>query len=602
MVTPQRGALPADLALVLAAEPDPGAVALRLEAIAGQVLAARVSVVLDRGAPACPTRASCGPHTICEPLTWADVSSGALEAVREDTQSCFDEEDAEHARLLAAHGALAIAQATERDQHASTALQLARQQALASAALPFVALADDDGHPSFVNSRAGEAGIEIGEGGLWAVLARGRDVQTEQVRRVVSDDGSWSGDIELGGSQPSRIAHVVIFALRDPSTGEGLGTGWIAEEVTALKQTEEDLREASARLERFRSLVEASGDFIAIAALDGSVVYVNPAGRRLVGFPPDIDVTTTTIVDYLTPEGIAASLEIEQPAVQSEGHWEGESTLLHRPDGRAVPVAIASFLMYDGTGEPFALATVQRDISERKANEDALRALAEQRQALLERLVRAQAEERAEIANDVHDDPVQALAAVDLRLGLLARKLGDQAPQLLPALVPVQESVTGATRRLRGLIFNLQPPDFDHGLTFALDQAAHDIFDGSSTLWTVRAEHEPVAPDATRAVAYRVAREAMTNARKHARANTVAVSVRERDGGLEVSVTDDGVGISEGPFASSPGHRGLGSMRDRAEIAGGRWDLTESPTGGVEVLCWLPLSSPDPIGPGSAPR
>lgn len=101
-----------------------------------------------------------------------------------------------------------------------------------------------------------------------------------------------------------------------------------------------ELRAAKADLTRFRALVESSRDFIAIAGLDARVLYVNPAGRAMVGLTPDVDVTTTTIRDYLTPEGIERSERIEQPAVVEHGHWEGESTL-RGPDGTPVPVEIA---------------------------------------------------------------------------------------------------------------------------------------------------------------------------------------------------------------------------------------------------------------------
>ena len=65
------------------------------------------------------------------------------------------------------------------------------------------------------------------------------------------------------------------------------------------------LRGKNEELLRFRALVETSGDFIAIALTDGTVTYVNPAGRQLVGLPADADVTTTSITDYLTEDGIA---------------------------------------------------------------------------------------------------------------------------------------------------------------------------------------------------------------------------------------------------------------------------------------------------------
>ena len=109
---------------------------------------------------------------------------------------------------------------------------------------------------------------------------------------------------------------------------------------------------------------------------------------------PDLDVTSTSIADYLTPEGLQLSVEIEQPAVVE--HLRGRVHPARLAGGAPIPVVIASFLMRDvETGEPFALATVQRDVTERLAAETALRDLADQRQALLNRLVDAQDAERA---------------------------------------------------------------------------------------------------------------------------------------------------------------------------------------------------------------
>jgi signal transduction histidine kinase len=247
--------------------------------------------------------------------------------------------------------------------------------------------------------------------------------------------------------------------------------------------------------------------------------------------------------------------------------------------------------MYDG-GEPFALATVQRDITDRIAYEGALRKLVVQRQGLLNRLVQAQAEERAEIARDVHDDTVQVLAAVDLRLGLLRRRLDQEAPGLSDALGPVEDSVARATDRLRALLFSLEPPDLDAGLAAALRAAVDEIFQDTRTRCAVDGEEEPAASGSTTALAFRIAREALINVRKHADAATVQVTVAGRHGGLEVSIADDGVGLGPGPVESSPGHHGLTSMRDRADIAGGTWDIRARPERGTEVVFWLPVAPP----------
>ena len=226
------------------------------------------------------------------------------------------------------------------------------------------------------------------------------------------------GDVPVGGVVLLAAALVVGIGRAMYTVARNRGT---AESAISFKDAE---------LVRFQSLVETSDDFIAMARPDGRMMYVNPAGRRLVGIGGR-DVRRMTIADFLTEEGLVTSVEVEQPAVVRHGRWSGQSTLRDHRGGPPIPVAISSFLMRDPeTGDPFALATVQRDISDRVAAESALEWLAEERQRLLDRLVQAQEDERARIASDVHDDSVQALAAVELRLGLLRRQLGDDRPEL----------------------------------------------------------------------------------------------------------------------------------------------------------------------------
>ena len=470
--------------------------------------------------------------------------------------------------------------------------ELIKFEALADASDNLVGIIDSDDRVVYVNPQVLRYGIDALSHDVWATAgAIVGEAGTEAIRRGLESEGRWSGDLSLTLPDRTVIGQLDAFRLTHPETGADLGSGWIAKDVTELRTTEAALREANVDLKQYKALVEASPDFIAIAGLDGAVKYVNPGGRELIGLDPDVDVTKTTIDDYLTPEGIEASQEVEQPAVVADGHWEGESTLRnHR--GPAIPVAIASFLMRDvETGEPFALATVQRDITERLAAEKSLRELIGQRQALLSRLVDAQDAERTRIAADVHDDPVQALAAVDLRLGLMERRLRERAPDLLETLEPLQASVSGATERLRSLLFDLEPPDLHDGLTGALRRAAEEIFEGTGTRWSVDGEREPEVPDAVRAIAYRIAKEMLNNARKHADAHHVTVVITGRDGGLEVSVIDDGVGLAE-PVRQTPGHRGLFTMQDRAEIAGGWCTLTTPAGGGTVVTTWLPGTAP----------
>ena len=115
-----------------------------------------------------------------------------------------------------------------------------------------------------------------------------------------------------------------------------------------------------------------------------------------------------------------------------------------------------------------------------------LRALTEARQrALSERLVEAQDDERARIAADVHDDSVQALAAVDLRLGALRNRLRGSSPEEARAVEAAQDTVHAAAVRLRHLLFELETPVLDATLAEGLRDAAAHVFEESGVTWSV---------------------------------------------------------------------------------------------------------------------
>ena len=541
-------------------------------------------------------------HGLRMPLRSRGRTIGAADFVRGDALGSFDEQDIAFAQELADRFALAHDNALLHAEQRSVMRTLLNFQFLADASDDLIAIADDRGRATYVNPRLRTAGLTLPDGDVWSGVARyfGEE-RTAQMRAAMDAGERWRGDVTLPVPEPlanqvdsptetaELLVHTEVFPLSAPDTREPTGFAWIAQDVTRLRATERRLRRADAELGQFQALVEASRDFIAIAGLDGKVSYLNPGGRALVGLGPDDDLTSTTIADYLTAEGLEQSLAVEQPAVREHGSWQGESTLRHFGGGPPVPVAIASFLMHDpDTGAPFGLATVQRDMTERVAAERSVRRLSEHRQALLERLVEAQETERAKIAGDVHDDPVQALAVVDLRLGLLQRRIKEQAPQLLDAVGAVQETVVAATQRLRALLFDLEAPDLDHGLAPALERAAEELFRDTGTRVEVAADSEPPADRSLRTVAFRIAREALVNARKHSGAEHVWVTVRDSDGGLAVQVADDGVGLGRGPLRSAPGHHGVTGMRDRASLAGGEVVLADRPGGGALVSLWLP--------------
>lgn len=395
------------------------------------------------------------------------------------------------------------------------------------------------------------------------------------------------------------LVGLVVVSLTDGTWAAlGLFTAGVVVAIgRALLTLREDQQEADALLgssarerERFASLVEASTDFIGITDLDGSVVYLNPAGRAMTGIPADVDVRGMDGYAFRPADQLRRTRDVVLPTLKTAGHFESASWLRHQAGGPPIPVLSHSFLMRSPrTGKAFALGSIQRDVRELNAAHDELQRLADERQDLLTRLVQAQDDERSRIAADVHDDSVQALAAVQLRLGLLERQVGgilDEAQQR--SLATVVETVAGATARLRHLLFDLESPARRTDLVTALEEAAAYVLDDSGVAWSVDGPRSTDLPEAVRVTAYRVAKEALVNVRKHADASRVRVEVVEDGRGVTVSVLDDGRGIPADHVESQPGHHGLPSVRDRATVAGGHVDVGPSPGGGTRLEVWLP--------------
>jgi signal transduction histidine kinase len=217
-----------------------------------------------------------------------------------------------------------------------------------------------------------------------------------------------------------------------------------------------------------------------------------------------------------------------------------------------------------------------------------LRDVTEERRRLLSHVVAAREEERVRIANDVHDDTVQAMLAIEIKLQQLRRHL--TSTRQVEVSDELQEMIHGATERLRHIIFELQPPGLPRGgLAGAVADFATALFEGSATRLGIAARLETEPRPETGVVLYRILQEALRNVMRHATAPTCSVRLIDADGGVTASVEDDGVGFAVEDLENPrPGHRGMASIRERAQLSGG-WARVESrPGGGTTVTVWVP--------------
>lgn len=210
-----------------------------------------------------------------------------------------------------------------------------------------------------------------------------------------------------------------------------------------------------------------------------------------------------------------------------------------------------------------------------------------ERRRLLGHLIRAREEERAQVAADIHDDPLQKVAALKLRVGLL-RELAT-SPRQIEQIDVVEGTIGQVISSLRNLLFQLRPLTLDRdGLAATLRELLHRVGEEAGFSSTLRDEMETEPPPESRVTCYRIAQEALANIRKHARASFAEVHLRTEGGGTRVRIQDDGRGFDPERLSPRPGHLGLPDMRERAELAGGWLRVTSAPGAGTVVEFWIP--------------
>ncbi len=145
----------------------------------------------------------------------------------------------------------------------------------------------------------------------------------------------------------------------------------------AILETNNDItgrKQAEIENQRLRSIVESSSDFIGMATMEGEPFYLNPAGMKLVGLNSLEEIKTKNTGEFFFPEDLQQFTADIMPCVMETGSWRGEFRLKHFRTGDRIPVDYSVFTVkHPETGEPMGLATVTRDISDRKRAEEMLR-------------------------------------------------------------------------------------------------------------------------------------------------------------------------------------------------------------------------------------
>jgi two-component system sensor histidine kinase UhpB len=361
----------------------------------------------------------------------------------------------------------------------------------------------------------------------------------------------------------------------------------------------EELRPHRLDPDTYRSLVEGVPAILYIDEADDASTnrYTSPQVSGLLGFTPEEWSGDPELwFNRLHPDDRDRAIAAHRRSNATGERYQADYRLLAR-DGRVVWLRDEAALVRDASGNPLYWRGVMQDITEQKQTEEqlrwsleVLRRTVQQRRELSQRLESAQEEERRRIASDIHDDSIQVMSAVDMRLQILAH-LGPEG-STIDEVRDIQATVQQAIERLRHLLFELRPMALDRdGLVAALGEYVAHTGRQAGWTWEVTDELASEPPPDLRAIVYRIAQEAIGNAGKHAEASRMEVVVAGDRRSVSVTVRDDGHGFDAVAAAAEPepGHLGLATMVERAEVTGGHCRVTSAPGAGTTVGIWLPL-------------
>ena len=412
---------------------------------------------------------------------------------------------------------------------------------------------------------------EIGFTSVIIVPMVARERTLGAVTLVSAESGRRYGESDLGLAE--ELARRAAMAVDNARLYEEA-----RREISERERAEAEVRASRDHLE---AVLGGVADGVTAQDAAGRLIYANEAAARLVGYPSARDFIDAPVRDVMgrfevfDQEGRLFPLDRLPGRRALQGEEGAEEVLRFRvlATGEDRWAFVRAAPVFDERGEARVAVNIFRDITERRRAEEATR---EVRKA-----------ERNRMARDLHDGVLQDLSYTAASIGIIM--LEAEGTKLEGQLQGVIDAIRRAAQGLREAVYDLR---IEEQLDRPFPELVESLVRRNRSMargYEISLEVEegfPTYPFGdTGAQLWRVLQEALTNARRHSRADKVSVVLKTEGGDLIAEVSDDGRGF--GP-ESAPGV-GRSSMRERAVVMGGELQIESEPGRGTRVRLWVPL-------------
>ena len=397
--------------------------------------------------------------------------------------------------------------------------------------------------------------------------------------RALRGEKLTAADLEIVVEQSGGARRNVLVSPTALRNGQGKIIGAIncLHDVTVRKRTENALRESE---ERSRAVIHQSTAGITGTDLTGRIIFANEKFCSVLGYK-ERELVGKTIFEITHPGDATESRLLFRRIVTKGEPYQLEKRYL-RKDGSALWVSVSASPLRDAEGKTQSAVAIIIDISDQKKAqaflEDRARGLEGEILAISDR-------EQRRIGQDLHDSLCQHLTAIAFMARSVALRLKKHRVIEVEHIEEIAELINDGVTEARTIARGLHPVEMEPpGLVTALAALVKQRH------WPVscrlEADEEISVQDSTVALhLYRIAREAVINANKYAGAREIIVRMGRSTKGIELSVIDDGVGIS----ANSPLGSGMGFhiMQYRARSMGARLEIKPIKPHGTRVTCYV---------------
>lgn len=362
-------------------------------------------------------------------------------------------------------------------------------------------------------------------------------------------------------------------------------------DILERERTERALRAAEGNL---RSIFENAAEGIYQSTPSGRFVTVNPALAAMAGYasPADmIEAIADIRKDFYVEPGSRARFE---ESLASADEVRGFESLVRRKDGGLIWVLENARAIRDERGRVDHYEGIVQDVSERRRMAEKLDRTRQKLRGLAGELTQVEERERRTIAAHLHDQLGAVLSMAKVKLASLRQ--GAEGTPFAPALEEVHALVGDAVQETRSLTWELSPPIlYQLGLEAALEWLGESVEQRHGVAFRFEKEGNPRdLEEERRFLVFSAVRELLLNVVKHADAGGVSLRLRWREGVVEATVDDDGIGFDVLGAAALPDARrsfGLFSIQERFDDLGGSVSIRSSPGEGTSVTLVLPYAA-----------